>query len=43
MTAARAATSHNAVAIHTKSVDCCKPFPPVVTIFLCSVHLAETK
>jgi hypothetical protein len=43
MSAARAATSPNAVAIHMKSVDCCKPPPLVVPLLLCPLHLAETK
>src|SRR5215212_7148255 len=43
MTAARAATSPNAVAIHMKSVDCCKLAPLIVPLLLCPLHLAETK
>jgi hypothetical protein len=43
MTAARAATSPDAVAIHIKSVDCCKLAPLVVPLLLRPVHLAETK
>jgi hypothetical protein len=43
MSAARAATSPKAVAIHMKSVDCCKLAPLVVLLLLRPVHLAETK